>query len=70
MGVDQCTEHGCNLLVLSDCDYYSNYIEVAKLQSTTARNVIREMKKVFSLDLECQISSVVTTDHSSHLLSL
>ena len=41
-----CTEHGRNLLVVSD--YYSNYIEVAKLQSTTSRNVIREMKEVFA----------------------
>ena len=46
IGVDLCAEHGCNLLVISD--YYSNYIEVAKLQLTTSRNVIREMKEVFA----------------------
>ena len=31
------------------CDYYSNFIEVAHLKSTTSRCVIREMSEVFVL---------------------
>ena len=38
------------------CDYYSNFIEVGHLKSTTSRSVIQEMK----------VCKSVTTLHSSH----
>ena len=46
VGADLCDSNGRTLLVM--CDYYSNFIEVAHLKSTTSRCVIREMSEVFA----------------------
>ena len=43
---DLCDFDNRTLLVISD--YYSSYIEVARLTTTTSRSVIKEMKAVFA----------------------
>ena len=51
-----CEFDNCTLLVI--CDYYSNYVEVARL-NTTSRSVIREMKAIFA---RCGILDIVVMD--------
>ena len=63
IGVDLCAEHGCILLIISD---YSNYIEVAKLQLTTSRSVIREMKEVFA---RLRVPDIVCSDNGPQFAS-
>ena len=46
VGADPCEFDNRTLLVI--CDYYSNYIEVARVTSVTSRSVIKEMKIVFA----------------------
>ena len=46
VAADLCDLDGRTLLVI--CDYYSNYIEVARLSSVTSRTVIKELKAVFA----------------------
>ena len=46
VGVDLCEFNNRNLLVV--VDYYSNFIEVAHLKTTTSRTVIKEMKEIFA----------------------
>ena len=46
VAADLCELDNRTLLVISD--YYSNFIEVARLNTATSRNVIKEMKAVFS----------------------
>ena len=43
---DLCELDNCTLLVISD--YYSNFIEVAQLNTMTSHNVVKEMKAVSS----------------------
>ena len=46
VGADLCTFDSRTLLDISD--YYSNYTEVVRLNTTTSGNVIKEMKAVFA----------------------
>ena len=46
VGADLCELHGCTLLLV--CDYFSNYIEVESLQTTTTRAVCKAMKALFA----------------------
>lgn len=46
VAADLCDLDGRTLLVVSD--YYSNYIEVARLSSTTSRAIIKELKAIFA----------------------
>ena len=46
IGADLCELNNRTLLVI--CDYYSNYIEVARFASVTSRSIIKEMKAVFT----------------------
>ena len=46
VGVDLCDLHGRTLLVA--CDYFSNFIEVENLQSTTSRAVCKVLKALFA----------------------
>ena len=48
------------------CDYYSNFIEVANLKSTTSRSVIREMKEVFA---RFGVSDVLVSDNAPQFVS-
>ena len=46
VGADLCELHGRTLLVV--CDYFSNYIEVENLQTTTTRAVCKALKILFA----------------------
>ena len=46
VAVDLCDLDGRTFLVISD--YYSNYIEVARITSITSRSIIKELKAVFA----------------------
>ena len=46
VGVDLCDLHGRTLLVA--CDYFSNFIEVESLQTTTSRAVGKALKALFA----------------------
>lgn len=46
VAADICELDNCTLLVISD--YYSNYIEVSRLNTATSRNVINEMEALFA----------------------
>ena len=46
IGVDLCQIDGRTLLVV--CDYYSNFIEVARLNTVTTRSVLRELLPMFA----------------------
>ena len=46
VAADLCEFDNHTLLIISD--YYSNYIEVARLNAPTSRSVIKEMKAVFA----------------------
>ena len=46
MGADLCDLNGRNLLVV--CDYFSNFIEVESLQTTTTRAVCKVLKIMFA----------------------
>ena len=64
LGADLCDLHGRTLLVVSD--YYSNYIEVARLTSVTTQSVVRELKTVFS---RFGIPEVLVTDNGPQFSS-
>ena len=64
VGADLCEVDNRTLLVV--CDYYSNYIEVARLSSTTSRNVIKELKNMFS---RYGIPDIVVTDNGPQFSS-
>ena len=46
VGTDLCELHGRNLLVV--CDYFSNFIEVENLQTTTTRAVCKVFRALFA----------------------
>ena len=58
VAVDLCDLDRRTLLVISD--YYSNYIEVARVTSITSRSIIKELKAVFA---RFGIPDVVVTDN-------
>ena len=64
VAADLCELDNRTLLVISD--YYSNFIEVARLNTTTSRNNIKEMKAVFS---RYGIPDVLVTDNGPQFAS-
>ena len=58
LAADLCELHGRTLLVVSD--YFSNYIEVARLCSTTTQAVVRELKTMFA---RFGIPEILVTDN-------
>ena len=64
VAADLCELDGRTLLVISD--YYSNFIEVARLNSVTSRSVIKEMKDVFA---RYGIPDVLVTDNGAQFAS-
>ena len=64
VGADLCDSNGRTLLVI--CDYYSNFIEVAHLKSTTSRCVIREMSEVFA---RFGVVDILVTDNAPNFTS-
>ena len=64
IGADLCELNNRSLLVI--CDYYSNYIEVARLSSVTSRSIIKEMKAVFA---RYGIPDIVVTDNGPQFAS-
>ena len=46
IGADLCELHGRTLLVV--CDYYSNFIEVERINKVTTRGVIKALNSIFS----------------------
>ena len=64
VAADLCELDGHTLLVIAD--YYSNFIEVARLNSVTSRSVIKEMKDVFARH---GIPDVLVTDNGTQFAS-
>ena len=64
LAADLCELHGRTLLVVSD--YFSNYIEVARLCSTTTQAVVRELKTVFA---RFRIPEILVTDNGPQFSS-
>ena len=46
LAADLCESNGRTLLVVSD--YFSNFIEVSRLQAITTQAVVRELKTIFA----------------------
>ena len=64
VAADLCELDGRTLLVITD--YYSNFIEVARIISVTSRSVIKEMKDVFA---RYGIPDVLVTDNGAQFAS-
>lgn len=64
LAADLCELDGRTLLVITD--YYSNFIEVARINSVTSRSVIKEMKEVFA---RYGIPDVLVTDNGAQFAS-
>ena len=64
VAADLCELNNRTLLVI--CDYYSNYIEVARLTSVTSRSIIKELKAVFA---RYGIPDVLMTDNGPQFAS-
>ena len=64
VAVDLCDLDGRTLLIISD--YYSNYIEVARITSITSRSIIKELKAVFA---RFGIPEVLVTDNGTQFSS-
>ena len=60
-----CELHGRTLLVVSD--YFSNYIEVARLSSTSTQAVFRELKTMFA---RFGIPEILVTDNGPQFSSI
>ena len=64
LAADLCELHGRTLLVVSD--YFSNYIEVARLSSTSTQAVFRELKTMFA---RFGIPEILVTDNGPQFSS-
>ena len=64
IGADLCQLHGCTLLVV--CDYYSNFFEVARLNTVTTRSVVREFLPMFA---RFGLPDVLVTDNGPQFAS-
>ena len=64
LAANLCELHGRTLLVVSD--YFSNYIEVARLCSTTTQAVVRELKTMFA---RFGIPEILVTDNGPQFSS-
>ena len=64
VAVDLCDLDGCTLLVISD--YYSNYVEVARITLIISRSIIKGLKAVFA---RFGIPEVLVTDNEAQFSS-
>ena len=64
LGVDLCQLHGRTLLVV--CDYFSNYIEVERLTTTTSRSVARVLSSLFARH---GVPDVLVSDNGAQFVS-
>ena len=64
IGADLCQLHGRTLLVV--CDYYSNFFEVARLNTVTTRSVVREFLPMFA---RFGLPDVLVTDNGPQFAS-
>ena len=64
IGADLCQLHGRTLLVV--CDYYSNFFEVAHLNTVTTRSVVREFLPMFA---RFGLPDVLVTDNGPQFAS-
>ena len=64
IGADLCQLHGRTLLVV--CDYYSNFFEVAHLNTVTTRSVVREFLPMFAI---FGLPDVLVTDNGPQFAS-
>ena len=64
VAADFCELEGRTLLVITD--YYSNFIEFARINTVTSRSVIKEMKEVFA---RYGIPDVLVTDNGTQFAS-
>ena len=64
MGADLCELNGRTLLVI--VDYYSNFIEVAQVTSTTTRSIVKELKARFA---HYGVPDVLVTDNGPQFIS-
>ena len=63
-GADLCEMHGHTLIVV--CDYFSNFIEVEGLQTTTTKAVCKVLKALFA----CYgVPNILVTDNGPQLAS-
>ncbi len=64
VGADLCELNGRTLLVI--VDYYSNFIEVARVTSTTTRSIVKDLKAMFA----CYgVPDVLVTDNGPQFIS-
>ena len=64
IGADLCQLQGRTLLVI--CDHYSNFIEVASLNTVTTRSVVRELLPMFA---RFGLPDVLVTDNGPQFAS-
>ena len=64
IGMDLCELKGCTLLVV--CDYYSNFIEVEKIHTTTTQGVSKVLKCLLS---RYGVPEVVVSDNGPQFSS-
>jgi transposase InsO family protein len=64
VGADLCELNGRTLLVI--VDYYSNFIEVARVTSTTTRSIVKELKAMFA---RYGVPDVLVTDNGPQFIS-
>ena len=64
IGADLCQLHGRTLLVV--CDYYSNFFEVARLNTVTTRSVVREF---LPMSARFGLPDVLVTDNGPQFAS-
>ena len=64
VAADLCELNGRTLLVV--CDYYSNYVEVARVTTLTSKSIIKELKQIFA---RFGIPDVLVTDNGPQFAS-
>ena len=64
IGADLCELNGRTLLVM--VDYYSNFIEVARITSTTSRSIVKELKETFA---RYGVPDILVTDNGPQFAS-
>ena len=64
LGMDLCQLHGCTLLGV--CGYFSNYIEVERLTTTTSRSVARVLSSLFA---RLGVPDVLVSDNGPQFVS-
>jgi transposase InsO family protein len=64
IGADLCELNGRTLLVM--VDYYSNFVEVARITSTTSRSIVKELKATFA---RYGVPDILVTDNGPQFAS-